>query len=178
MATLDNSNIVNGNIIQPNDILQLYSAFTAGGGYDVSISGSLTGSATSASFAISSSRAVTASFAISSSRAVTASFALNAASSPNTINVIPQGEAARSMYPIAGFATFGGGTSTSASVPLNSFSPAPVATVLGTDIWVTANSTDDPAPSIRIVINGGNLEFFDDTATYSGGVIYTGYIKA
>ena len=51
MATLDNSNIVNGNIIEPNDLLQLYSAFTAGGGYDVSISGSLTGSATSATTA-------------------------------------------------------------------------------------------------------------------------------
>ena len=46
MATLDNSNIVNGNIVQPNDLLQLYLAFTAGGGYNVSISGSLTGSAT------------------------------------------------------------------------------------------------------------------------------------
>lgn len=67
MATLDNSNIVNGNIIQPNDILQLYSAFTAGGGYDVSISGSLTGSATSASFAISSSNTISSSYSLTSS---------------------------------------------------------------------------------------------------------------
>lgn len=48
MATLDNSNIVNGNTIEPSDLLQLYSALTAGGGYDISISGSLTGSATTA----------------------------------------------------------------------------------------------------------------------------------
>ena len=52
MATLNSSNIVNGNTIQPNDLLQLYDAFTAGGGttgaYNVSISGSLTGSATTA----------------------------------------------------------------------------------------------------------------------------------
>jgi len=52
MATLNSSNIVNGNLIEPNDLLQLYDAFTAGGGttgaYNVSISGSLTGSATSA----------------------------------------------------------------------------------------------------------------------------------
>lgn len=48
MATLNSSNIVNGNVVQPNDLLQLYSALTSGGGYDVSISGSLTGSATTA----------------------------------------------------------------------------------------------------------------------------------
>jgi hypothetical protein len=52
MAQLNSSNIVDGNIVEPNDILQLYDAFTAGGGttgeYNVSISGSLTGSATTA----------------------------------------------------------------------------------------------------------------------------------
>jgi hypothetical protein len=52
MATLNSSNIVNGNVVEPNDLLQLYDALTAGGGttgiYDVSISGSLTGSATTA----------------------------------------------------------------------------------------------------------------------------------
>jgi len=52
MATLNSSNIVNGNIVETTDILQLYDALTAGGGttgvYDVSISGSLTGSATTA----------------------------------------------------------------------------------------------------------------------------------
>lgn len=51
MAELNSSNIVNGNIVEPNDLLQLYSALTAGGGYNVSISGSLTGSATSATTA-------------------------------------------------------------------------------------------------------------------------------
>jgi hypothetical protein len=52
MATLNSSNISNGNVIEPNDLLQLYDAFTAGGGttgaYNVSLSGSLTGSATTA----------------------------------------------------------------------------------------------------------------------------------
>jgi hypothetical protein len=81
------------------------------------------------------------------------------------------------MYLIAGFATFGGGSTTSASISLNSFSPAPTPTTLGTDIWVTANSVDDPGPPIKATINGGYLEFFDDTSTYMGNVIYTGYIK-
>ena len=81
MAQLNSSNVVNGNIVESNDILQLYDAFTAGGGttgvYNVSISGSLTGSATSASYALSSSYALSASFAVSSSRTVTASFAIS-----------------------------------------------------------------------------------------------------
>ena len=48
MATLNSSNITDGNIIEPTDILQLYDAFKSGGGttgaYNVSISGSITGS--------------------------------------------------------------------------------------------------------------------------------------
>jgi hypothetical protein len=52
MAILNSSNVTNGNIVESNDILQLYDAFTAGGGttgvYNVSISGTLTGSATTA----------------------------------------------------------------------------------------------------------------------------------
>jgi len=81
MATLDNSNIVNGNTIQTSDLLQLYSAFTAGGGYDVSISGSLTGSATSSSFAttsLTSSLALRASGSLTGSLLGTASFATSA----------------------------------------------------------------------------------------------------
>ena len=71
MATLNSSNIITGNIVESNDILQLYDAFTAGGGttgaYDVSISGSLLGTS---SFAISASyveTAQTASYTLTSS---------------------------------------------------------------------------------------------------------------
>ena len=64
MATLNSSNISNGNTIEPNDLLQLYDAFTPGGGttgvYNVSISGSLTGSATSATTATTASNITTA----------------------------------------------------------------------------------------------------------------------
>ena len=60
MAQLDSSNIVNGNTIQTSDLSQLYSALTAGGGYNVSISGSLTGSATTATTATSASNITTA----------------------------------------------------------------------------------------------------------------------
>ena len=67
MATLNSSNVVNGNIVESTDILQLYDAFTAGGGttgvYDVTVSGSLIGNAstaTSASYAITASHALNA----------------------------------------------------------------------------------------------------------------------
>lgn len=96
MAQLNSSNVVNGNIVQSNDILQLYDAFTAGGGttgvYNVSISGSLTGSATtstSASFANTASyvlNAVSSSRAVSSSFATSASFATNSNTAVNATN--------------------------------------------------------------------------------------------
>ena len=113
MATLNSTNVQTGNTVESNDILQLYDAFTAGGGttgaYDVSISGSLIGLATSASFAVSasisvsssfattasfavsaslsvsSSFATTASFAVSASRAVSSSFATTASFTPDAI---------------------------------------------------------------------------------------------
>lgn len=49
MATLSKANMVTGNTITAADVTQLVDALTAGGGYSVSISGSLTGSATNAS---------------------------------------------------------------------------------------------------------------------------------
>jgi hypothetical protein len=59
MAQLNSSNIVNGNTIATTDILQLYDALTAGGGttgvYNISISGSITGSASTATTATSAS---------------------------------------------------------------------------------------------------------------------------
>jgi len=60
MATLSKANMVTGNTITAADVTQLVDAFTAGGGYSVSISGSVTGSATSASFATTASYSETA----------------------------------------------------------------------------------------------------------------------
>ena len=75
MATLSKANMVTGNTITAADVTQLVDAFTAGGGYLVSISGSITGSATSASYASTST---------SASYSVTSSFALNAGT-PTTL---------------------------------------------------------------------------------------------
>ena len=86
MATLNPSNVVNGNTIQASDIEQLYNAFgTGSAGFatitGVSMTGSLNGIASTASFvlnAVSSSFASTASFV---KTAQSASYVLNAVSS-------------------------------------------------------------------------------------------------
>jgi hypothetical protein len=86
MATLNPSNVVNGNTIQASDIEQLYNAFgTGSSGFatitGLSLTGSLNGIASTASFvlnAVSSSFATTASFV---KTAQTASYVLNAVSS-------------------------------------------------------------------------------------------------
>ena len=116
---------------------------------------------------------------VTASRAVTASYALNAASSPNTVNVTPQGLSSRAMYPIAGFAAFNGvGTPTSASVNIGTEYPSlPSPSILGTDIWVTANADQDPNPSITVTYVGGNLIFYASDPGYGGNVVFTGYIQ-
>lgn len=165
MATLNSSNISTGNTIQPNDLLQLYDALTAGGGttgvYDVSISGSITGSATSASYALTASYAlnvpVTASYAltasyvlnaVSSSRAVSSSFATSASFSTNSANatsaatannispatVLPSGSSPITtvLGIAAGSITMTGSTATTANIdPLKS-------KVLGQTLFVNA----------------------------------------
>jgi hypothetical protein len=238
MATLNSSNISNGNTIEPNDLLQLYDALTPGGGttgvYDISISGSITGSATSASYAataslllgsvVSASFAstssaittavtgggthyltfvdqagtrppkiaslleyttatnnlqVTASRAITSSFAVTASYAANAANS-DFVKVTPQGGSLRDMYAIVGYATFTTIGVTSASVDwVANFPTLPIPNGIGNDLFITANPTDDPSPSIRVTwdVGTGDIIFYDSTGAYQGSIVYTGYLQ-
>lgn len=80
MATLSKANMVTGNTITAADVTQLVDAFTAGGGYSVSISGSVTGSATSASYATTAASAdstTSASFASTSSVAYGVQYTLS-----------------------------------------------------------------------------------------------------
>lgn len=95
MATLNPSNVVNGNTIQASDIEQLYNAFgTGSAGFTpvsgVKLTGSLQGNAststtsTSASYASTSLSSSYANNALSSSYAVTASY-VNTAPAPTQI---------------------------------------------------------------------------------------------
>jgi len=195
MATLNSSNISNGNTIEPNDLLQLYDALTPGGGttgvYDVSISGSLTGSATSASYAATASlllgSVVSASFASTASAITTAvtgggTHYLTFVDQAGTRfpKVAPQGGSLRDMYAIVGYATFSSVGITSASVDwVSNFPTLPIPNGIGNDLFITANPTDDPAPSIRVTwdVGTGDIIFYDSTGTYQGSVVYTGYLQ-
>jgi len=139
MATLDNSNIVNGNTIQTSDLLQLYSAFTAGGGYDVSISGSLTGSATSSSFATTS---LTSSLALRASGSLTGSLLGTASYADNGGVVTQLNSQAYSNIgagPIeAAFAFYAGKVRIVSNTATTANFPGLAGKTLGTNVWVTA----------------------------------------
>jgi hypothetical protein len=127
MATLNSSNITDGNTIEPNDLLQLYDAFTSGGGttgvYSVSISGSLTGSASTA---------------ISSSYAVTASYALNGGGGTVT-QINSQGYSNIGTGPVeATFKFYAGKVRMVSNSGTTADFPGLAGKTLGTNAWVTA----------------------------------------
>ena len=147
MATLNPSNVVNGNTIQASDIEQLYNAFGTGSAGFTPISGvKLTGSllgnastatvATSASYALTSTSASYANNATSASYAVTASYAANAAV-PTQINGTKYSASLATPNTlfsfIAGFATTGASPNT-ASINI----PQLGGKALGTSAFVTA----------------------------------------
>jgi hypothetical protein len=126
MATLNSSNITDGNTIEPTDILQLYDAFTPGGGttgaYDVTVSGSLIGNA---------STATTASFAI------TASYALNASTTVTQID--SQGYSNQGLEPVeANFKFYAGTARIISNLGTTSNFPGLAGKTLGINVWVTA----------------------------------------
>jgi len=171
MATLNSSNITDGNTVEPNDLLQLYDAFTPGGGttgaYNVTVSGSLIGNAstsTSSSYALSSSFAVSSSRAISSSFATTASYALNASTTVTQINdqgYSNQGGTLTSsnfkFY--AGTVKISGGSGNTAELT------GLAGKVLGTSVWVTATLEGDSSTYgtgsiyVRSLSAGGMINF-------------------
>ena len=162
MATLDSSNILDGNTIEPTDILQLYDAFTPGGGttgeYNVTVSGSLIGNA---------STATSASYALSSSYAVTASYALNGGGGGTVTQITSQGYSNAGSGPAEAPFKFYAGTvkiqdnqqGTTANFP------GLVGKTLGTNVWVTATiqgaATDFTSDivTIRTLSDGGALVF-------------------
>jgi hypothetical protein len=161
MATLDSSNILDGNTIEPTDILQLYDAFTPGGGttgeYNVTVSGSLIGNA---------STATSASYALSSSYAVTASYALNGGGGGTVTQITSQGYSNAGNDPVEASFKFYAGT---VEIISNSGATADFAGLagktLGTNVWVTATiqgaATDFTSDivTIRTLSDGGALVF-------------------
>jgi len=134
MATLNSSNITDGNTIEPTDILQLYDAFTSGGGttgaYNVIVSGSLIGNA---------STSTSASYALSSSYAVTASYALNGGGGGTVTQINSQGYSNIGAGPVeATFKFYAGKVRMVSNSGTTADFPGLAGKTLGTNAWVTA----------------------------------------
>jgi hypothetical protein len=174
MATLNSSNITDGNTIEPNDLLQLYDALTPGGGttgvYSVSISGSLTGSASTAT---------------SASYAVTASYAANAGSGIVT-QINSQGYSIQGLEPVsANFKFYAGTVKISGGSGTTPNFAGLAGKTLGTNVWVTATLEGSSSTYgtgsiyVRSLSAGGALTFETTNApTNSIGHYHVIYIPS
>jgi len=160
MATLNPSNIVNGNIIEPSDILQLYQAFGTGSGASItglSMTGSLNGNA---------------------STATTASYATLASTSTSvdmytSQNGVPATSPPSNFIPIGGTVTLVGGT-----FPLNLSTIFPGLTTpisgFGVDLIMTATDITSPQ-AVQLSFSLGIVTF---TGTGTDIISYSGWIKS
>jgi hypothetical protein len=148
MATLDSSNISNGNTIEPNDLLQLYNAFdyeNASTKYNVSLSGSLDGNATTATDATNADSA-------DQSRLVGGDVSPRGAAEENAL-----------FFPIAGTATVSSGAATSVAFA------ALAGLELGSNVFVTANYIGDAGVrAIKVTEITGNQIVFDCSGATDG----------
>ena len=185
MATLDNSNIVNGNVIQPNDLLQLYDAFDFAGAstkYDVTLSGSLTGNATTATTATTATSAsnittattgsgvyypvvvsgvgtkppkIVSNFELSGSvlNNITASRAITASYANNSIvSQVNSQEYDNGGIVTGDFKFIAGKTAIIAGSATSSVFPVLVGKTLGTNAWITANYALTSGPSDAVIV--------------------------
>ena len=174
MATLNPSNVVNGNTIQASDIEQLYNAFgTGSAGFTpisgVKLTGSLQGNATTATVATSASYASTAlsssyaNNATSASYAVTASYVTTAPAPTQIYGTKYSGSLGtpNTLFSfIAGYDVTGAALTSSITISeLNSKQ-------LGTSAFVTANVSGSGGSNTTIVVNSlaGNVLTFQTSA--------------
>jgi hypothetical protein len=161
MATLNSSNITDGNTVEPNDLLQLYDAFTSGGGttgaYNVTVSGSLIGNA---------STSTSASYALSSSYAVTASYALNGGGGGTVTQINDQGYSNEGgALTSANFKFYAGTVKISGGQGFTANLTGLAGKTLGTNVWATATLQGEASTYgtasiyIRAISAGGALNF-------------------
>ena len=140
MATLSKANMVTGNTITAADVTQLVDAFTAGGGYLVSISGSLTGSATTATTATT---ANTASYVLGSNvdgaveTANTASYVTILSDQESTVG----GSATVNvdLKFVAGSATLSSGTVVTPAIPALAGKSIGINAFVTMNYWIASN---------------------------------------
>ena len=150
MAQLNPSNVQNGNIIQANDVLNLYDALTSGGGYEVSISGSLTGSATISTTSLSS----------------------NTTLSSNVFYYDLEGNGTTNFRPITGISN----PLSAGAVTLDISELSPPPTQLGVDIFITASPSGSCNRPIEVDFGDGDLIFTTQDLDSTARVLFTGWI--
>ena len=170
MATLNPSNVVNGNTIQASDIEQLYNAFgTGSAGFTpisgVKLTGSLQGNATTATLATSASYASTALSSSYANNATSASYAVTAShvtTAPAPIQIYGTKYSGSLGTPNTLFSFIAGsdvtGAASTSSITISELNLKQ----LGTSAFVTANVSGSGGTNNAIVINslaGGILTF-------------------
>jgi hypothetical protein len=150
MAQLNPSNIQNGNIIQANDVIQLYDALTSGGGYNVSISGSLTGSASTANTAFTANTSITS----------------------QTFYIDLEGNGTTNFRSITGISS----PLSSGTVAVDISDILPLPTQLGVDIFITASPSGSLSSPIQIDYGDGDITFTTQDTESTARVLFTGWI--
>jgi hypothetical protein len=153
MAQLNPSNIQNGNIIQANDVIQLYDALTSGGGYNVSISGSLTGSASTATTATTANTA-------------------NITLASQTFYIDLEGNGTTNFRSITGISN----PLSSGTVVVDISDIPSLPTQLGVDIFVTASPSGSLSSPIQIDYGDGDITFTTQDTASTSRVLFTGWI--
>jgi hypothetical protein len=157
MATLDPSNVINGNTIEASDIAQLYKAFGTGSGADItglSMTGSLYGNALTATSATTvaslleytpsnNNLQVTASFATTASYANDASVT-QVNNQPYVSLSMPSPVSSGDFKFIAGAGILSGGELTSSDYPVL------LGKTLGENVFINASYTGDPGTIISL----------------------------
>jgi hypothetical protein len=186
MATLNPSNVVNGNTIQASDIEQLYNAFgTGSAGFTpisgVKLTGSLQGNATTATLATSASYASTSLSSSYANNATSASYAITAShvtTAPAPTQIYGTKYSGSLGTPNTLFSFIAGsdvtGAASTSSITISELNSKQ----LGTSAFVTANVSGSVGTNNAIVINslaGGILTFQTQqpSTTFYYTVFYT-----
>lgn len=189
MATLDLSNIVNGNTIEANDVLQLYQAFGTGSG------ASITGLAMTGSLYGNASTATTASFSISASVAIKSTSAVTAQTASFVTGSEVKGVVEQAELSLTSSGWVDNGTLVSDTFygfvagrvgfnPPNgatsSVFPELAGKTLGTNAFITVNEIGAGNSEAFAVtrISGSGQILFDSFAGNPATLVFTGYYIA
>ena len=178
MATLNPSNVVNGNIIQASDVLQLFEAFGTGSQNitGLSMTGSLKGIASTASFVLN---AVSSSYVLSSSYAISSSYALSSSIANGAYQVNSQNYDNGSTVVPGDFKFIAGKTVMTSGAATSSLFTVLAGKVIGDTVWINAAYPEaftlpPGARQLKVNVSSSGVVLISGDGGASGTVIFTG----